>query len=193
MISFIYFLACILFSFATSTFALLNNPLPQLADLKMAEDEITPPKVEDEASLSQQARRDSLNERVRRLRASSDDYVESARLLADRTDTLTQRTELLLEERTKEKEQSKGKSTTIRLRKNKPVVTKGNCNVDVCKSVCMSNCNFVCSSPVWRPLECETPQFCESTCNEGCNAATCEFAFDSENLLATVPQTVVLS
>jgi hypothetical protein len=172
MISLLYFVACVLIAAATSTYASLlgsvidvdgSTPMPRI--------------VISEQSLLQRARRDSLNERVRRLRASSDDYVESARLLADRTDSLSQQTEQLLEERNQQSTDNRNKKTTATLRLRKT------CSVDRCTSVCTSDCNFVCSNPNFdRPSECDIPQFCDSTCTKGCREESCKFAFDADSL-----------
>jgi hypothetical protein len=199
----VYFLGCALLAAATSTYALFESAESSISTpaSAIAVEDAASAAVAPKESLLQHARRSSLNERVRRLRASSDDYVESARLLADRADSLSQRTELLLEERKsttakelqqrRQQQQAMGTTATLRLRKNKQSMEEDHhvddCDADRCTSVCISDCNFVCSNPIFeRPSECDTPQFCQTTCSSGCEEDACKFRFATDDLSSLI-------
>jgi len=179
MLSLVYFLGCALFATATSTtHALLETAEASISasSFGIAAKERAVGKRE---TLLQHARRSSLSERVRRVRASSDDYVESARLLADRTDSLSHRTERLLEKHKEEQQRTSQEgliASRFRLRKNKPSmeITLEGCDEDMCTSICISDCNVLCSNAIFadRHSDCEN---CESTCESGCNNDSCKY------------------
>jgi len=139
--------------------------------------------VDEERLLAQAARRESLRQRARNLRAVATDLVESARLLAGRTDALSHRTELLREEHAVENEvlsnEAEVEAVFLRLRKNKAPKLKGSCDVGTCHSVCISDCNYLCGNTLFiRPSECDVHQFCQSRCDTGCQLDACEFRFN---------------
>ena len=162
------FLFLALMFFTASALAFINSPFPELAELKVHK-----------VDLDLASRRESLKERAIGLRAVANDLAQSARKLADRTDLLSQRTEMFVEEHASE--QKKSSKTVVRLRKNKEPQPKGDCNVDICSEICIADCAVLCGNNVFvRPAECATSNYCQTRCNTGCKADACEFRFDFE-------------